>query len=470
MADREEPDFSRSAKEVVNQMAAAIRMSQIHDPSNVAVASAVDKFVSTINAIVEHEGAVTIEVLGEFFYMNEARVRYSMEYLINFDFLLREFKRHALGSVNFIRPIKPHDFQSFLKIFISSAFAASPYEAISEGLVISGIQGITVGAPRKIKEDEGELDIRKTVKKTYFNAVSFTKGVMNKIKSGERISMKKAKRVVESMVDVILDQEELLFGMTAIKDYDEYTYHHSVNVSILSVALGQRLGLPKKSLMELGLVALFHDIGKTEIPPDILNKPSKFTEDEWKIMKRHPIIGVKAILQMKGFDMTSVRAAIVAFEHHIHHDHTGYPKVRRLEDLDLYSRIVSIADQYDGMTSARVYSRVAMPPDKALKLMLQRTGVQLDPLLIKFFINMVGVYPVGTLVMLDTRELGLVYGSSTVNPSRPRVLVITNGTGQRVEGTIVDLNEKLPDGTFARSISKTLDPNRYKINLAEYML
>ncbi|MDP2168455.1 MAG: HD-GYP domain-containing protein, partial [Thermodesulfovibrionales bacterium] len=434
------------------------------------VTSAIEKFVSMINPLIEADGAVTLDVVGEFFHLDEVRVKYSMEYLLNFDFLMREFKRHLIGSIGFIRPVTLSDMQAFLKVFLSSSFSSDPYEAISEGLLLGGIQSLNVGVLKKIKEEEGELDIRKTVKKTYFNAVSFTRGVMNKIKSGERISMKKAKRVVESMVDLILDQEELLFGMTAIKDYDEYTYHHSVNVSILSVALGQRLGLPKRALMELGLVALFHDIGKTEIPPEILNKPSKFTDAEWETMKKHPVIGVRSILKMKGFDATSIRAAIVAFEHHIHHDHTGYPRVDKVEELDLYSRIVSIADQYDGMTSARVYSRVPMPQDKALKLMLERSGVQLDPLLMKFFVNMIGVYPIGTLVMLDTKELGIVYGSNIMLPDRPRVMVITDNTGKKVQGFMADLSEKAAGGRYPRSIVKTLDHNKYKINLAEYVL
>ena len=227
------------------------------------------------------------------------------------------------------------------------------------------------------------------MKKSYFNAVSFTRGVINKIKSGEKVGIKKAKRVVESMVDLILEQEQLLLGMTAIKDYDEYTYHHSVNVSILSVALGQRLGLSKKTLTELGLVALFHDMGKIEIPNEILNKPTSFTDAEWNIMKKHPFWGVRAILGLRGLDATSVRAAIVAFEHHMNYDLSGYPRTRKPLDLDFYSKIITLADQYDGMTSSRVYSRIPMPPDRALSLMLERAGKQLEPILFKFFINMI---------------------------------------------------------------------------------
>ncbi len=122
------------------------------------------------------------------------------------------------------------------------------------------------------------------------------------------------------------------------------------------------------------------------------------------------------------------------------------------------------------MTSSRVYSRIPLAPDKALSIMMERAGTQLDPLLFKFFINMVGVFPIGTLVMLDTKELGLVYESNVLFAERPRVLIIIDKNGQRVQGPIVDLTEKDANGNYHRTIIKTLDPNKYKINLAEYLL
>jgi hypothetical protein len=144
--------------------------------------------------------------------------------------------------------------------------------------------------------------------------------------------------------------------------------------------------------------------------------------------------------------------------------------VRKYRELDFYSRIVSVVDQYDAMTSSRVYSRIPLAPDKALSIMMERAGTQLDPLLFKFFINMVGVFPIGTLVMLDTKELGLVYESDVVFADRPRVMIIIDGKGERVSGPVVNLTEKDGTGRYYRSIVKTLDPNKYKINLAEYLL
>jgi len=469
MADRAnvDIDIARSSKDIINQISVVIRTANIHDAGNIAVLTAIDRFLATIHPLTANNTKLTLEVLGEFFYLNESRVRYSMEYLLNFDFLIREFKRRSLGSLIIDGGLTSEDMQTFVKAFLNAPFSVSPFDALSEGIAPLG--SLSVGPLKKVV-DEGEFDVRRLVKRTYFNAVSYTKGVINKIKSGERVNIKKAKRVVESMVDLILEEEELLIGMTAIKDYDEYTYNHSVNVSILSVALGQRLGLSRKALTELGLVAIFHDIGKMEVPPEILNKPTNFNDDEWKIVKKHPFWGVRAILKLKGLDASAIRTAVVAFEHHLNYDMSGYPRVSKPLELDFYSKIVSLADQYDAMTSSRVYSRVPLAPDKALSIMLERAGTQLDPLLFKFFINMIGVFPIGTLVLLDTKELGLVYGGNTVFQDRPRVLIIIDSSGNRVQGHVVDLAEKATSGKHLRTIVKTMDPNKYRINLAEYML
>ncbi|MGE5301314.1 MAG: HD-GYP domain-containing protein [Acidobacteriota bacterium] len=467
MDSREDIERFRIGKDLVNQLSVVLRTSHIHDPNNIAVVSVIDKLVPMVNLLVENERVVSLELRGEFFYINDYRIRYSLEYLLNFDFLIREFKKRDLGSITFKDKIAAEQIKVFVKAFISSPFSEAPYEVIEEKM--ADVKNISVGRLRRIVEEDA-LEPRKMVKKTYFNAVSYTRGVINKIKSGEKVNIKKAKRVIETMVDHILEEEQLLLGMTAIKDYDEYTYHHSVNVSILSIALGQRLGLNRKTLTDLGMVALFHDIGKMDIPYEVLNKPSNFTDEEWKIIRKHPVWGVKTLLKLKKLDPLTTKSAIVSFEHHMNFDLSGYPRVSKRFDLDFFSRIVCLADQYDAMTSSRVYSRIPMAPDKALSIMMERSGSQLDPLFFKFFINMVGVFPIGTVVMLNTKELGLVCESNQLFPARPRVMIIIDAKGSRVKGHIVDLTEKNDQDAFVRSITRTMDPNKYKINLAEYLL
>jgi HD-GYP domain-containing protein (c-di-GMP phosphodiesterase class II) len=457
-----------SAKELINSLAVILKTAQIHNIDNISVTKAIDKFLLVLNPMVSKEPLV-LELVGEFFHIDGTRVRYAMEYVFNYDFLVREFKKREVGTIAFEDTLEINAVKGIINAFLSAGFSQKPFDTLNE--LFKDIPYVSLKKLKDVAEDEHELDRKKIIKKTYFNTVALTQEISRKISAGKKVSLKKAKRIMETIVDKIIEEESTLIGMTTIKDYDEYTYNHSVNVSILAIALGHRLGLSKKTLADLGLSAILHDLGKIEVPKDILNKPDEFTDDDWQVVTKHPTWGACAVFKIRGVDTTSMSAFISAFEHHLHCDLSGYPKIQQKVTLDFFSRIIAIADQYDAMTSARVYSRVPISPDRTLSIMLDRSGSQLDPYLIKVFINMVGIYPLGSLVMLDTKELGLVFESNT-NPvfaDRPRIIVVVDEKGRKTRNTI-DLMEKDDEGNFRRSIIKTLDPYHYKINLAEFLL
>jgi len=184
-------------------------------------------------------------------------------------------------------------------------------------------------------------------------------------------------------------------------------------------------------------------------------------------MQRHPLFGVKKLMRLKGLDALCARIITGAFEHHLNCDFSGYPKVP-YKRMSLFGKIISIADCYDGLTSSRVYSKVPHPPDRALKLMLTKTGKVYDTVLMKVFINCVGIYPIGTLLLLNTRELAVVMENNP-DPEKwnaPKVRIITDRQGNElVDGTLVDLADP-HNGT----IVKTLDHNLYKIDLSRYFV
>jgi len=467
--DRRNLHNDSTERELLNSLALILKTAQIHQIDNTAVINAIKKFISTLKKLTQMDN-VRIEIIGDYFYINNNRIRYTSEYIFNYDFLMRELKRVKLGTMIFHEGTEFEDIKALTVGLLNAGFSEKPFATLRDAL--KETERIDIIELKKVKEDETKLEKKEIIKRTYSSTVLLSKDVFSKLKTGERANLKKAKRVIGTVVDQIIEDETMLIGMTTIKDYDEYTYYHSVNVSILSVALGHRIGLPKKTLSRLGLAALFHDIGKIDIPLEVLNKPTDFTEEEWRIVKEHPQNGATLLLRLRSIDELSVSLIIPAFEHHLNYDLTGYPSIKSRFELDLFSRIIAIADQYDAMTSARVYSRVPMSPDMALSTMMERSGKQLDPTLLKIFINMVGVYPIGSLVMLDTNELGLVFENNP-NPEfidRPRVLLITDSSGQKVRDRVVDLMERDDSGNFKRTIAKTLDPNKYGINLAEYIL
>ncbi|MDE3216968.1 MAG: HD-GYP domain-containing protein, partial [Gemmatimonadota bacterium] len=281
------------------------------------------------------------------------------------------------------------------------------------------------------------------------------------------------KRVVQGIVDQILNEETSLIGLTTIRDYDEYTFTHSVNVCIFSVAIGRRLGLNKLQLYDLGLAALFHDIGKQRVPTEVLNKSGGLTDDEWRLIAAHPWLGVLTLFQLRGQQEFPYRAMVVAMEHHMKTDLTGYPRPIRPRKMSMYSKIVAVADGFDAATSRRSYQTTPMNPALVMQEMRDNPRRGMDPVLVKAFVNLTGIYPVGTLVVLDTFELGIVHA---VNPlqdmlSRPIVRVISDAMGNLVHpGELIDLADRDEAGSFRRTIIKTENPERYGIRVGDYFV
>lgn len=467
MGNRDTAELNIKEEDLINQLAIIIRTAKFHSENNSAVATSVERFVALANEMLEHEAPVSLQLRGDYFYCNEHRIRYSPEYIINIDYLITEFRKLGVGTLLIKDRLSPEEVKVMISAISSAPTEENPFESIKEQT--EKLSAIELKRLERVADDDA-FDARKMARKTYFNAVSYAKGVFNAVMNSERVSLKKTKRVISSLVNQILKQEQVLLGMTAIKDYDEYTYYHSTNVSIIAVALGHRLGLNRTMLMELGIAALFHDIGKIHIPPEVLNKPTSLTHDEWKIIKQHPVWGVRALLNIRELDDLSIKSALAAFEHHMNDNFTGYPRIKHPSELSLFSKIVSIADRYDAMTSARVYARAALSPEKALRTMQEWAGKEVDALLFKFFMNLVGIYPIGLLVLLDTKELGLVFENNKDDLNRPRVMVIADSNRQWVKGFVVDLNEKEEHGAYRRSIIKAMDPKQYNINPAEYLL
>jgi HD-GYP domain-containing protein (c-di-GMP phosphodiesterase class II) len=279
---------------------------------------------------------------------------------------------------------------------------------------------------------------------------------------------------VQLIVDQVLNNETSLVGLTTIRDYDEYTFTHSVNVCIFSVALGKKLGFTRLQLYDLGMTALLHDVGKARVPVEILNKTSGLDEREWRIMQAHPWLGALTLFGMRAGDELPYRTILVAHEHHMKTDLTGYPKSVRERALGIYSRIVSVADGFDAATTRRSYQTVPIEPDQVLREMWQNPKRGYDTILVKALINLIGIYPVGTCVILDTFEVGLV---AAPNPegqqlNRPMVRIAVDADGGMVlpPGTLVSLSEQDEGGAYRRSIVKVTSPERYGLTPGDYFV
>jgi HD-GYP domain-containing protein (c-di-GMP phosphodiesterase class II) len=323
-------------------------------------------------------------------------------------------------------------------------------------------------------QKEIDPDIKERAQNTYHSAVTSLRQVSEKISKQGSAGVRKAKRMIQGMVDLALEEESIMIGLSTIKDYDDYTYAHSVNVAVLSLCLGNRLGLSRISLERLGICGLFHDLGKVDIPHEIINKPGKLNHTEWKAVRKHPLSSVRQILKLQASQSLKSKILLAPYEHHLQYDLSGYPKAHFLKKISLFGRIIHITDVYDAITSPRIYRPSAYSPDQALGHMLKSAGTDFDPILIKVFAMMMGTYPPGTLLQLDTGEIGLVvdYPPMESGENLPRVVLLEQDADQELKrGGLVNLSEKdLSTGTYLRQAVKTLNPTIFGIQPGEFIV
>jgi HD-GYP domain-containing protein (c-di-GMP phosphodiesterase class II) len=309
---------------------------------------------------------------------------------------------------------------------------------------------------------------------TYSYAMHSLQEVADRLTTNKSASLGKSVQLIQNMVDLIMNDDNVLLDLSTIRDYDDYTFTHSINVSILSLCLGHRIDLSKLSLSRLGLSALFHDLGKIDIPKEIINKPGKLTKKEFNIIKRHSMNSVRRILKLRASYDRKAGILLPPFEHHLRYDLSGYPKTPRKKPISLFGRIITIADFYDAITAPRIYRKSYLSPDKALGLMLKDSGTMFDPILLKVFINMLGVYPIGTVLVFENAELGLVAHApdEDVDPGALWALLLEKDeNGDFRKGSYINLGMWNPEvGKFNRPIQKTLHPADLGIQPAEFLV
>ena len=271
-----------------------------------------------------------------------------------------------------------------------------------------------------------------------------------------------------------MDNELSITGLTTLREYDEYTFTHSVNVCIFAVALGKRLGLDRLQLYDLGMAALLHDIGKARLDPTILNKESSLDDQEWRTMQSHPWLGTLTLFKMREGEELPYRAILAAHEHHMKIDLSGYPRPIRPRRLGLFTRLVAVADGYDAATTRRAYQSAPWEADAVLKEMWFNPGRGYDPILVKALINLLGIYPVGTCVILDTFEIAIVAGPGPDHDQlqRPLVRIAVDQSGGRVAapGELVDLSIPDIDGRYPRTIVKVTSPERHGLVVGDFFV
>lgn len=474
---RDEGFFRHGGRAFLLSFYAALRALKLYPVENTAVQRALDELQASAGHLLEREPELELRLAGDFLFINGTRLRLELDNFAAFSGLLTTFRSFDIGIFRVFHEVERREWQALLSILLSllaESRVEDRYTALVERLAQAGCPHLDVEPATETAEGLASEEAREVAKRTYSHGVAVTKEVVNSIRLGRTSGVKRIKRAVQLIVDQVLTNETSIIGLTALRDYDEYTFTHSVNVCIFSVALGRKIGLTKLQLYDLGLTALLHDIGKARIPIEVLNKTRDLNEDEWRLIQAHPWRGAMTLFGLRGYGEIPYHAILVAHEHHMKTDLGGYPRSIRPRSLGVFTRIVAVADGYDAATTRRSYQTEPIEPDQVLREMWTNPKRGYDPIIVKALINLLGVYPVGTCVILDTMEVAIV---SHPNPdqqllNRPRVRIALDAVGGTLPppGMPADLTERGPDGGYLRSIVKVTNPERYGLTVGDYFL
>jgi len=294
----------------------------------------------------------------------------------------------------------------------------------------------------------------------YTAAIDVIRNAAVEVRTGRAIDIGSVRSSVREIVDDIVGDRSIVYSLNWMKGMDEYTFVHALHICILAIELGREVGLARAELEELGTATLLHDVGKIFVPLEILRKPAKLDAEEFAIISRHPVDG--ALVLTRAPDLPPV-AAVVAFEHHMHLDHSGYPQMRHARPLHMYSLMTSIVDVYDALTTMRPY-RPPLPPQTAVQVMREQLATRLEPRLLARFLGMLGPYPWGTLLLLGGHRLAVVTRPNPIAPDNPLTRIIDT-SGGRVLDEEIPLREVEPRSDEI----EVVDPVAMGINLTAMM-
>jgi len=380
-----------------------------------------------------------------------------------FDQLIRDMQASGQTSVDFAQGMTPDELERAMQVLAmdhAQLEAAGGLEAV---VAAAQIPNVKIGTVAFARDHDFASEITMESQESYTKALDAVRAFGDKIERGKTPSVQEARQAVSSVVDNVLENKGAMLELSGLKDYDEYTFFHSVNVTILSIALGSLVSSNRRFLNSLGVGALMHDVGKMTVELEVLTKPGSLTAEEWAMMRMHPVYGAEVAAGMRGLDRSSI---VVILEHHMRYDLDGYPERKPRRPQHLTSRIVAIADAYDAMTSKRTYA-VAHRQDEAVEVLAKNAGTAFDPVLVRMFTQMLGMYPPRSLVRLTTGELAVVVKPNT-DMLAPWVRVITDTDGVFIEPFDVNLADAV--GAAGRKVEKCLDPRALSLDVDDFLL
>ncbi len=399
----------------------AVRQVNLYPVDHPQIQETLEEGAAQAEHVAAGTGEVILTLLEDALYLDHTLLGHSS---LEFNGLMREMQTRGIESVTFIVPVLPADLGDL------ATFVAGLSDDVPAGSTVRLNERPLSLADLPSSELVG-------LRSSYAASLDVLRAIGIAVRGEIDFGMGAVADAVDSLLHQTLAQPGASLLLTTVKSHDEYTFFHSVNTCILSLAMGRLVGLSEERLKLLGTGALLHDIGKIGVPQAILRNPGRLQGADWETIKRHPQEGAQSILAASGVGQEV--ASAIAFEHHARFDGSGYPKLghsdghghersRHGRDLHLFSRLVSVSDTYDAITTRRSYRR-AETPTRALNVLLNGAGTSYDPDLVRAFIQLMGVYPPGSLLQMDSGEVVLVVDHDTGAPESTRVLAVKDRAG-----------------------------------------
>jgi len=397
-------------RQTISTLYMLVRNVKMYDPDNDIFIQPFENLRQAVNTIVAVDGTYQLTAVGTTVYVNGKQIQLDFASLDNVRFLTEEFKTRDVGGFSVTRPVQVQELKDFIWIFSPQ----NDKDADEDGAAGRKLLNIKVGKFAKIQEQldkeedaaieaERKVDRKKYAMTVYARTVYYMRRFIERLQSGGQLpSMQPAQRLIQDLVDICAEQRSHFLGMTTTRSVEDYLMYHSVNTALIAIVFGHELGLNRAQMHELGMAALFHDIGIAEIDSDILNKRRSLTKEERRAIDLFPLHTVKTLLKGRSLDQSTIKRIIAAYEAKVDYSmpmkdqHGNVKLVPPKVELGLYGSIINIAACYDALTSARPF-REAYGPEVALTLMMSDMMYKFDPFLMKVFMKVMAIQPVRVL-------------------------------------------------------------------------
>jgi putative nucleotidyltransferase with HDIG domain len=401
-------------KKFVQVLTAAVKGLRLYAVDHPATTKQVETLQDGLFTMLQHKKIIKMGLLEGTLFVEDHLIMQEFQAATE---LVEMLESRELAGFEFMAGLSANEIQSLLHLLHSGSNTGQDF---ADALVSQGVRKI-----RAIAATEDDDDDAQQPRKVYHKALKVVDHIFQDVRMGEIPSSEDAIKVVKDMAHLTMTEPHAMLALSMLKDYDNYTFTHSVNVSVLALAIGRACQLTEEQLKTLGLGGLLHDLGKLRVDVNIITKPGRLTDSEFDEIKEHPGYGAEIIKEMEGVTDEVMQ---IVHGHHLRYDRTGYPSNVPGEVISPLVEMTAIADAYDAMTTLRSYQR-PFTPRKAIARLKDVRGSSLHPDYVTHFIESLGPYPVGSLVRLDSNEIGLVTKVEPKDTSLVDIKVIYDSAG-----------------------------------------